>query len=73
MTAQLQTAIDHVKQFHPTVSIVIFDKMGRWQYMDENFDSFKFDERIDVSILEEASDSIEVLPYIIDLNTHEEE
>ncbi len=63
-TVALQKAINHVKEFHPTLSIVMFDIDGRWQYMDEDFDSFVFDERIDVSILEEAGDSIETLPFI---------
>jgi hypothetical protein len=67
MTRELQTAIDHVKQFHPTLAIVIFSNDGRWNYMDTNFDSFKFDERIDVGILEDASDSIPCFPFIIDL------
>jgi hypothetical protein len=64
VTAELQTAIDHVKESHPSLSIVMFDINGRWQYMDEEFNSFKFDDKVDVSILEEAGDSIEVLPFI---------
>ena len=64
MTPELKTAFDHVKKFHPTLSIVIFDKQGKWQYMDEEFESFKFDDKIDVSILEDASDSIVELPFI---------
>lgn len=67
MTKELQIAFDHVKQFHPTLSIVVFGLDGRWQYMDEDFGRFKFDERIDVGILEAAGDSVEnneTLPYV---------
>ncbi len=66
-TKELLTAIHHVKEFYPTVSIVVFNKEGRWNYMDEDFYSFVFDESIDVSILEAASDSITDLPYIFQL------
>jgi hypothetical protein len=59
MTYELRDAIAHVKKFHPTVSIVIFSSDGRWQYMDEDFQGFKFDNRIDVGILEAAADSID--------------
>jgi len=60
----LQAAIEHVKKYHPTLSIVIFDIDGRWQYMDAEFNSFVFGKEIDTSILEEAGDSIEFLPFI---------
>lgn len=71
MTEALQIAIDHVKQFHPTLSIIVFSKDGRWLYMDENFTPFKFDDKIDVGILETASDSIETLPFILDITVYE--
>ena len=64
MTGAIKKAFNHVKKHHPTVSIIIFDKTGRWQYMDEDFNGFIFNDNIDVSILEEASDSVPVLPYI---------
>lgn len=64
MTEALTIAFEHVKKFHPTLSIVIFNKIGQWQYMDENFESFVFDSNIDNGILEDAADSIETLPFI---------
>jgi len=64
ITKELQTAINHVKKFHPTVAIVIFDTMGRWQYMDSDFNSFNFNDQIDVTILEQASDSLTNFPFI---------
>jgi len=58
-------AFAHVQTFFPSVAIVIYDKNGQWLYMDENFESFNFIGcDIDVSILEDASDSIETLPFI---------
>lgn len=64
----LEIAFNHVREKHPTVSIVIFDRNASWCYMDENFNAFKFDESIDTGILEAASDSIanssHPLPFI---------
>lgn len=67
ITSELKKAIDHVKEFHPSLSMVIFNKEGQWQYMGEDFESFKFGDKIDVSILEAASDSIPYLPFIYQL------
>ena len=64
MTPELKKAFDLVKKFHPTVSIVAFNKMGQWQYMDENFKSFDFDGKIDADVLLDAADSIVELPFI---------
>ncbi len=44
--------------------MVVFDKTGRWMYMDEDFNAFKFDKTIDIGLLEDASDSAPTLPYI---------
>ena len=44
--------------------MVVFNKQGQWQYMDEDFGSFVFGDEIDISILEDASDSVTVLPCI---------
>lgn len=57
-TKELLIAIEHVKSFYPTLDVVIFNRQGLWLYMDENLEAFNFDERIDVSILEDASDSL---------------
>lgn len=67
MTEELKKAFEHIKKSHPSASMVVFDRDGRWQYMDENFNGFVFGDEIDVSILEEASDSIPVLPYVYQL------
>ena len=39
-------AIAHVREFHPEVTMVVFNKYGQWQYMDDNFDSPIFGENI---------------------------
>lgn len=64
MPNALNKAFKHVKKHYPTLSIVILGLDGRWQYMDAEFNSFVFDKRINVSILEEGADSVETLPFI---------
>lgn len=49
-------AINHVREFFPDVAMVVFNDMGRWQFMTEDFGRVNFrDIPIDVSLLEEAS------------------
>jgi hypothetical protein len=64
--AQVLTAIDHVRTYFPDAAMVVFNDMGRWQYMGENYERYVFpDEKdigpwgdgIDVGILEAASDA----------------
>lgn len=61
-------ALNHVRESYPEVEIVCFNKEGQWQYMTSDFDSPKFnentDKNVDISILEEASASINELPFI---------
>lgn len=65
ITPELKKAFNHVKGHFPTTSIVIIDKTGRWQYMDENFESFDFKGKdIDVGILEQGADSVNITPFI---------
>jgi hypothetical protein len=63
--APILAAIDHVRQFHPEVDMVVFNDMGRWQFMGEDFERVKFGEfdpttglygGIGVGILEAAAD-----------------
>lgn len=68
ITPALAKAIDHVKKKFPTLSIICFDKLGNWQYMDEYFGSFKFGYDIDTGILERASASIVTLPAIFQID-----
>lgn len=64
MTKEIKKAMAHVRKSHPTVSIVVFSKDARWQYMDENFKPFVFGKEIDPYILEQAVDSAPTLPYV---------
>lgn len=52
-------AIDHVREFFPDVAMVVFNDMGRWQFMGEDFERFSFIPRsdgIDIGLLEDAAD-----------------
>lgn len=60
----VKIALAHVKQFHPTICMVVFNKEGQWQFMDGNFNSPKFGDEIDISILEAAQDNVPTLPYV---------
>lgn len=64
VTPEIEKAMKHVKEFHPEVCMVLFTKDCRWHYMDENCIAPKFDSQIDVSILEDACDSVDSFPYI---------
>ena len=64
VTQEIKAAIKHVQSVFPQVCMVVFSKQARWCYMDEEFNTPKFDERIDIGILEAAIDSIEELPFV---------
>jgi hypothetical protein len=64
MTAELIKALKHVQSVYQQVTTVIFNKFGQWHYTDDNFSYIIFDDRIDLSLLEQAADSIETLPFI---------
>lgn len=65
MTPEVIKAFDHVKSFFPTVSMVVFDKDGRWQYFGEDYKPLKFKgKKIRYAVLEDAVDSLTTLPYI---------
>lgn len=67
VTQEIKTAFKYVKQFYPEITIVVFNKEGRWQYMDEDFGSPTFNKDVDVSILEEAIDSyMGTLPFVFE-------
>lgn len=57
-------AFKHVKSVFPDVVMVVYNKDMRWLYMDSNFDAPEFNYKIDVSILEDAVESLENLPFI---------
>jgi hypothetical protein len=61
---KVKEALKHVQSVYPQVTTVIFNKYGQWHYTDDNFNYINFDERIDLSLLENAADSVETLPFI---------
>jgi len=72
-TKEVLKAFEHVKSFHPNVSIVIFNKEGQWNYMDENFEGLDFShDGINVSVLEDAVDSLKEFPFIYQEETKRE-
>ncbi len=64
MTKEIKNALEEVRKYHPTVTTVIFNKYGQWNYCDDNFNTPTFSDEINQSILEEASDSVEILPWV---------
>ena len=62
MTNKVQQALRHVKEHHPEVTQVFYGTDGRWQYCGEAFERPKFGDEVDVSILEDAADSVKSLP-----------
>lgn len=61
-------ALDHVRGFYPEVTTVIFNKQGRWQYVDDDFDAPGFfAHSIDFNILQDAVDSVKSLPAVFQI------
>lgn len=63
----VETALLHVRQYHPTCVKVLFDNTGRWRYMDANNEGFSFGGDIDVDLLEIASDTLNELPILFEM------
>jgi hypothetical protein len=64
----VESAMLHVRKFHPTCTRVLFDSTGRWRYMDSNNNGFSFeDDQIDINLLEIASDTLNQLPVLFEL------
>lgn len=64
MTKEIKKAFEHIREFHPDVTHVVFDKNGQWMYFAENFRTPTFNHEIDVNILNDACDSVDVLPNV---------
>lgn len=56
--AEVITALKHVREFHPTVIKVSYNRQGLWKFMDKDNNCPVFGEEIDQGILEDAVDSI---------------
>lgn len=68
MNEKLKNAFQHVRNFYPDVNMVVFNKFGQWNYMDDNFIVPTFSDEIDISILEEAADTVDNFPTVIVFN-----
>lgn len=64
----VEAALLHVRQRHPTCIKVLFDASGRWRYMDANNEAFTFGDDMDMDLLEIASDTLDELPVLFELN-----
>lgn len=62
-----EIALLHVRKQHPTCVKVLFDDMGRWRYMDKDNEAFDFNDSVDVDLLEIASDTLNELPVLFEL------
>lgn len=64
-TKEILKAFAHVKSFHPELNSVFFNREGQWHYMNEEFEGLNFShDDMDISILEDAVDSLTELPFI---------
>lgn len=73
--APVLRAIEHVRSFYPRVCMVAFNDMGRWKFMDEDFNAPVFDKSKgptpDVAILEAAAEHVRAscdLPAVFQLH-----
>lgn len=60
--SKVQEALRHVASIHPEVVQVFYGVDGRWLFCGEGFEAPTFDGRIDIGLLEDAADTVEVLP-----------
>ncbi len=64
MTKELKIAFEKIREYHPEVTMVVFNVMGQWFYSNDSFEAPSFDGMIDQAILEDAADSIDTLPSV---------
>lgn len=57
-------ALDHVRTVFPHVTMVVYNKQGEHQYMSDHFEQPTFDERIDLTLIEDACDAVPTLPFV---------
>lgn len=58
MPDKVREALDHVRLHHSVVTMVLFDVNSRWHYLDEDAEAPAFGSEIDISLLEDAADSV---------------
>lgn len=65
---KVKAALDEVRKYHPEVTMVAYNIYGNWNFTDSEFNSpEKWDQRIDVGVLEDAMESMEKFPAIFSL------
>ena len=64
MTNEVKIALTEVKKYHPEVCMVLFGQDGSWMFMDKDLGRPRFSDKIDVSIVGEACDSVNYFPAI---------
>lgn len=57
-TQAVLVAFKEVRRFHPDVVEVVFDRDTRWHYRTAQGRAPKFDDAIDVGVLEDAQSSV---------------
>ncbi len=62
--AHVQRAFDHVKSIFPEVVMVMYTPTMKWMYIDEDGEAPAFNDQVDVSLLEDAVDSLDTFPCI---------
>ncbi len=69
MNDKILAALNHVREHYPEVVLVVSNSMGRWQYMDADFNAPTFGKEIDTGILEDAQAEVENnydLPFVFE-------
>lgn len=51
----IQDALRHVQSIFPQITMVAYNKIGQWCFMDDDFEGVEFDERINFESIEAAA------------------
>lgn len=63
----IKEAFDHVKNYHPNINLMVFNREGKWLCMDDDYDTPEFSQDIDTTLLHRAADAAYKafgLPYV---------
>lgn len=62
--AAVTRGLDHVRSIFPDVTHVVYTRECKWLYMTDEGAMPKFNDRVDVGVLEDACDSVESFPCV---------
>jgi hypothetical protein len=65
---KVYAALLHVNNHHSEVTQVFYSTDGRWLYCDDDYAAPTFGNDIDISLLEDAVDSLAMLPAAFSLS-----